>query len=160
VAEVQRCHALGHRGIVANPSPETLGFPHLNERSWDPLWATCQELDMVVSFHVGGGMPFVPWSGYSQNQGIAVRACRIIAGNSMFMANMLFSGILERFPTLKVFSAESGIGWIPYILETADHQFEAQKVWREGQSALPSELFHRQCYSSFWYEKAALKLRK
>ena len=159
VAEVTRCHELGHRGIVGNPNPDLLSLPHLNDPYWDPLWATCQELGLVVSFHVGGGGPVSLWGGYTQNQSIAVRACRIIAGNSLFMANVLYSGILERFPRLKVFSAESGIGWIPYLLETADHQFEAQKLWREGQETRPSELFHRQCYSSFWYEKAALKLR-
>jgi predicted TIM-barrel fold metal-dependent hydrolase len=159
VDEVTRCHELGHRGIVANPNPDLLGFAHLNDPQWDPLWAACQELGMVVSFHVGGGAPVITWDGYTQNQSIAVRACRIIAGNSLFMANLLYSGILERFPALKVFSAESGIGWVAYLLETADHQYEAQKLWREGQQTLPSELFHRQCYSSFWYEKSAMKIR-
>ena len=159
VAEVARCHEMGHRGIIGNPAPEVMGFPHLNEAHWDPLWATCEDLGMVVSFHVGGGAPVEPWSGYTQNQAISVRSCRVIAGNSLFMANLLYSGILERFPRLKVFSAESGIGWIPYLLETADHQYEAQKLWREGQPTKPSELFHRQCYASFWYERVALRIR-
>jgi predicted TIM-barrel fold metal-dependent hydrolase len=160
VAEVARCHDLGHRGIVAHPTPDVLGFPHLNDPQWDPLWAVCQEREVVVSFHVGGGVPVIPWEGYSRLQAIALISCRAITGNSIYMANILYSGILERFPRLKIFSAESGIGWIPYLLETADHQFEAQRLWREGQKTRPSELFHRQCYSSFWFEKSAIKIRE
>ena len=159
VAEVERCHDRGHRGIIANPTPDVLGFRHLNDPYWDRLWSVCQEREVVVSFHVGGGPRVVLWDGYTQNQSIAVISCRAIAGNSLFVANLLFSGILERFPRLKFFSAESGIGWVAYLLETADHQFESQKLWRDGQQTKPSDLFHRQCYASFWFEKSALKIR-
>ena len=93
---------------IGNPAPEVMGFPHLNEAHWDPLWATCEDLGMVVSFHVGGGAPVEPWSGYTQNQAISVRSCRVIAGNSLFMANLLYSGILERFPRLKFSQPKAG----------------------------------------------------
>jgi predicted TIM-barrel fold metal-dependent hydrolase len=75
------------------------------------------------------------------------------------MANLLYSGVLERFPRLRFVSVESGLGWVPYLLETADHQYEAQQLWKEGVLIRPSESFRRQCYVNFWFESTGIELR-
>jgi predicted TIM-barrel fold metal-dependent hydrolase len=85
---------------------------------------------------------------------------RSISANTQVMAQLLFSHIMERFPRLKLVSSESGIGWVPYLLEVADHQWERQKLWREGMALKPSDYFHRQCYANFWFEELGIKMRE
>ena len=48
---------------------------------------------------------------------------------------------------------ESGIGWVPFLLEAMDYQFEETvPTEREGLSMKPSEYFRRQIFASFWFE--------
>ena len=82
-----------------------------------------------------------------------------LASNIQVMSTLLYSGIFDRFPTLKFVSSESGLGWAPYLLETADHQWESQRLYKHGMPTKPSELFHRQCYINFWYEETGIALR-
>ena len=72
------------------------------------------------------------------------------------LGNVLYSGILERFPGVKIVSVESGIGWVPFMLEALDYE------WEETGSAAeyplphpPSYYFKRQVYACFWFEHAA-----
>ena len=71
------------------------------------------------------------------------------------VANFLYSRILMRFPALKVVFAESSLAWGAYELETADHQFERQRLHLEGYDMKPSEMFHRQCYMTGWYDRVS-----
>ena len=75
------------------------------------------------------------------------------------VANFLYSRILMRYPTLKVVFAESSLAWGAYELETADHQFERQRLHLEGYDMKPSEMFHRQCYMTGWYDRSAIEAR-
>ena len=62
--------------------------------------------------------------------------------------DLLFSGILPRFPELKFVSVESGVGWVPFVLQAADYQFGQLGVRAERPEfeLLPSEYFHRQVH--------------
>jgi uncharacterized protein len=65
--------------------------------------------------------------------------------------------VLAKFPTIKFVSVESGIGWIPFLLEALDYQFEGNSVRSERPDLdmLPSEYFHRNVYSCYWFEQVA-----
>jgi predicted TIM-barrel fold metal-dependent hydrolase len=160
IEEVRRAHALGHRALVWTAAPQTFGLVHFNERYWDPLWAELQERDMPVCLHIGSakGGP-EPWPGYGPMKKLSMISINAITSNVQVMANLIYSGVLERFPRLRFVSVESGLGWVPYLLETADHQYEAQHLWDEGVSMRPSEYFRRQCYVNFWYEATGVELR-
>lgn len=160
VAEARRAHGLGHRAVVWTAAPQNYGFPHFNDRYWDPLWATLQELAMPVALHIGsakGGTPL--WEGFDAFTRLAMVSVTAITSNLHAVANLLFSGVLERFPRLNFVSVESGLGWVPYLLETADHQYEQQHLWTEGMSMRPSEYFRRQVYVNFWFEVSGIQLR-
>ena len=78
--------------------------------------------------------------------------------NSRVISNMICGGVLERFPTLKVVSVESGIGWIPFMLEAIDYEWEETGSQSEiALSMKPSDYFRRQVYGCFWFEKTAPK---
>jgi predicted TIM-barrel fold metal-dependent hydrolase len=160
IAEVKRAHARGHRALVWTAAPQTFGLIHFNDRYWDPLWAELQERSMPVCLHIGsarGGAE--PWSGYGPMKSLSLVSINAITSNVHVMANLLYSGVLERFPRLRFVSVESGLGWVPYLLETADHQYEAQQLWKEGVLIRPSESFRRQCYVNFWFESTGIELR-
>lgn len=153
VEELRRAHGLGHRALVWTSAPESFGFPHFNERYWEPLWSVLEDLEMPVALHIGSARELTePWEGFSTMRKLSMVSTFAITSNLQVMANLLLSGILERHPRLRFISVESGLGWVPYLLETVDHQFEAQRLWKDGMSLKPSEYFHRQCYVNFWYE--------
>jgi uncharacterized protein len=73
--------------------------------------------------------------------------------NGRVMANIIFSGLLDRFPKLKFVSVESGIGWIPFLLESLDWQLFGMAGNLAGNYELkPSEYFARNFYGCFWFE--------
>ena len=163
IAEVERTRKLGVKGI-SFAFPQQFGFPHIADPYWDPFWSVAQETELSINLHIGGGGSQgvggeAPWKGLSAMGRMAELSTKAISSNIQVMSTILFSGILERFPSLKVVSSESGLGWVPYLLETADHQWEAQRLAREGFSIKPSDYFHRQCYVNFWYEVTGPAMR-
>ena len=163
VAEVERAVKLGHRGIVmlAEPSRNLDGLPHFNDRYWDPLWAICQDLDAPIHWHAGAGirLSMPSWNGYTRNQTQAMGPAGSFSVQAQFIPNLIFSGVLERYPGTKWVCAETGLGWVNYILEGCDHEWEKRHLWTEGITTRPSETFRRQVYVDFWYEEAGVQQR-
>lgn len=156
VAEVKRIRDMGLTGITMTDKPEEFGLPYLNEPHWDPFWATCEELRIPVNFHIGaGGDTFQRsvWRTLSPQRKLAIGSVALFLDNFRVIVNLIFSGLLERYPTLKFVSVESGIGWIPFVLEACEYQFdETVPTEREGLTLRPTEYFRRQIYASFWFE--------
>jgi predicted TIM-barrel fold metal-dependent hydrolase len=162
VSEIERCAALGHRGILFTGEPQMFGLPLLGDRSWDPLWRVASETGMPISFHIGGGDftgPFSP----ERIAAHGIAATYVKASVQLFMENgvqildLMLSGVLPRFPDARFVSVESGIGFIPFILEAADYAFgeAAMREERPEFELLPSEYFHRQVYGCWFFEETA-----
>jgi predicted TIM-barrel fold metal-dependent hydrolase len=163
VKEIRRAVARGHKGVVFPALPMLLrDVPHINEPAYDPLWATCQELEVPICFHAGSSpqIQFPAYADLSPGLATALAALTRPVSSVQVVANFLYSRILMRFPTLQVVFAESALGWGVYELETADHQFERQRLHLEGYDLKPSEMFHRQCYMTGWYDQAAIEGRR
>ncbi len=161
VAEIQRVHANGLRGIVTCSNPEEAGLPDMAEREWDPVWETCSTLSMPVNFHIGsskGNLDFfgrAPWPSFGEERKLAVGSANLFMGNARVIGNLIYSGVPERFPNLKFVSVESGIGWLPFFLECLDHQLhETAPNELAVLSMAPSDYFRRQFYGCFWFEQA------
>ena len=164
VQEIQRAVKQGHRGVVYPAAPMMLreGLPHINEPDYDPIWALCQDLQVPVCFHAGcsKAMQFPAYPALSPGLAASLEAMTRPISTVQVVANFLYSRILLRFPTLKVVFAETSLSWGAYELETADHQFERQRLHLEGYDLKPSEMFHRQCYMTGWYDRAAIEARR
>ena len=163
VAEIRRAVGKGHRGVVMPSVPMMLrDVPHINEPVYDPLWATCQQLNVPVCFHSGvtREIEFPPYVGFSPEITSTMEAITRPASAVLVMANFLFARILERFPKLQVIFAETSLAWGAYELELADHQFERQRLHTEGYDLLPSALFKRQCHIIGWFDTTGLKTRQ
>jgi len=152
VREIHRAVARGHRGVIFPAEPIHLrNLPHINSEHYDPIWATCQELDVPLCFHAGSAprlqFPLAP--NLAPELAAAFQSVVRPASAVFDLTNILFSRILLRFPKLKVVFAESTISWGTFLLEYADHQYEQDHC---GYELKPSEMFHRQCYLTAWYD--------
>jgi predicted TIM-barrel fold metal-dependent hydrolase len=77
--------------------------------------------------------------------------------NANAVVDTIFGGICERFPNLSFVSVESGVGWVPFLLEAMDWQWENCGLRVEHpDNLLPSEYFRRQFYACFWFERGTL----
>lgn len=155
-AEAERCADLGMRGVNMNSDPHQHGLPHLGDPYWNPLWEVCVDRSLPVNFHIGasdesmtwhgGGL----WPGHPANIALAYGSLMLFVGNMRVLTNILLSRFLERYPTLKIVSVESGAGWVPFMLEGLDYQMmEAGVDLKESMS----EIFRRQIYACSWFER-------
>jgi uncharacterized protein len=164
VAEFHRCleRSVEIRGINFG-YPHAFGYPHICDPVWDQLWAALEEADLPLHLHIGSGnaMGMAPetWPGYQEKtRAVAERSTKAIAAHTTVATTFLFSGIFERFNKLKVVFAETGAGWVPYLLHVADHQWERQHLSQFG-VPLPSRAFRQHCYTNFWFEHIDDSLR-
>jgi predicted TIM-barrel fold metal-dependent hydrolase len=76
-----------------------------------------------------------------------------------FVSNFVLSGVADRFPGLVLVCAETGTGWLAYLMHACDRVWEREQLWREGAPTRPSEIIRRQVRATFWYEKAGIRMR-
>jgi predicted TIM-barrel fold metal-dependent hydrolase len=160
VREVHRAATLGLRGVNLTSDPQDLGAPDLANRAWDPLWEACSSLDLPVHFHIGASLTTMnyfgtyPWDSHDDDTKLAIGGTLLFIGNARVVVNIICSGMLDRFPKLKIVSVESGTGWIPFILEALDYEMDENAPQAKAAlSMLPSEYFKRQIYATTWFER-------
>jgi len=164
VAEIRRCHAMGIRGINCGTGPHLHGLPDLSQPAWDPMWDVCAELAMPVNFHIGASTDTFswfgssPWPSHDMDTKLAIGSAMMYLSNASVMANLIFGGVLERHPTVQFVSVESGIGWIPFFLQSLDYQLQQSTPGLHGTrlSLTPTEYFRRQMHACFWFEEAGV----
>jgi predicted TIM-barrel fold metal-dependent hydrolase len=164
IEEVHRTAADGLHGVNICTDPQLGGAPELWQREWEPFWEACAEHRQSVNFHIGASETSMnwygssPWPGLDGERKLAIGSAMMYLSNARVLANLIFSGVLERFPTVKFVSVESGIGWIPFFLESLDYQIhESSPSVVAALSMLPSEYFKRQVYGCFWFEKRQVR---
>jgi predicted TIM-barrel fold metal-dependent hydrolase len=156
VAEVKRAVKRGVRGLdVANrPDMTPLWDPF-----WNPLWQIAHENGLPVHFHtIGSRAP--DYTKLPPKVGRAAFAAHI-TNFQMHMGYMLmsliFSGALEHYPNLKIVIGEAGIGWIPYVLDHMDLEWEDQFKDLDLKMK-PSGYWYRQCYATYQTDRVGIKL--
>ena len=69
------------------------------------------------------------------------------------IVQMISSGVFERHPKLRAGTIESGVGWIPWVINQLDHGYRAHHMWlRPVIPRLPSEYFKQNCFATFMEE--------
>jgi predicted TIM-barrel fold metal-dependent hydrolase len=158
VAEVERVAARGAlSGIEVANSHE---MAPLFDPSWEPLWAVAEEAGYPVHYHTIGpklNYDFEPMQPLQRRQAFAVH----ITGFQLAMADILmeiiYGGVLEVHPKLKIVIGESGIGWIPYLLEHMDLEWEDQ--FKDLNLTMkPSQYWRRQCYATYQSDPIGVRL--
>jgi predicted TIM-barrel fold metal-dependent hydrolase len=145
VAEIRWGAAMGLRGGVNLPS-WNVDFPAFHHPRYDPLWATCAELRMPINIHVGnhGADPRL--------YGNVSSAGMIAAAEATWWARrpltlLIFGGVFERHPGLRLVFAEMHADWIPNLLEHLESVFHRRlnATLCRGLSLTPREYWERNC---------------
>ena len=122
-----RCVGKGARGFFVPGSPER---PYWDPY-YDPLWRAVSETGSAVSFHRNhGGRPRADEAPQLDVPGMNVGGIvvRFFSAVTPF-TYMIFTGVFERFPDLKVVVGEVNCGWMPFWLENMDQNFQQQRHW-------------------------------
>lgn len=154
--EVARIKKMGLTGGILLPmdSPTSGSLP-LYVSDLEPLWQLCADLDVPIHKHAPAP-PEMPMADRGGPGVIAISFAENHFYNRRGVAHLIFSGVLERHPTLKVILTEGGANWIPEHLEQLDRIFSDGKDERgfrrflspavQPLSLTPSEYFHRNFY--------------
>jgi predicted TIM-barrel fold metal-dependent hydrolase len=158
VAEVRRAAKLGLTSLEFATSVDMVPLydPH-----WEPLWQAVNETGMAMHFHTTGGRNVAPRDHLplrAQRAAAAVSITGFQLITSQFLMGMIYGGVLERYPKIRVVLGESGIGWIPYILDRMDYEYEDQFHRDLGLSMKPSDYWRRQCRATFQVDEVGVEL--
>src|SRR5262252_1662540 len=154
IAETERCKKAGMVGTMIWQVPDAK-LPFTSEH-YERFWAASQDLDMPVHLHILTGF------GPSMNRGTAKGLTRY--RNSVnqtreiqdALFDMIFSGVLERYPKLKIVSVENEVGWMPFWLQQWDYYYNRfKKVNPPPFTKNPSEYFKDQIFGTFFRDTVA-----
>jgi len=163
IAEIQRCAALGFKGLCL-PCKPVFGAPNhedlnYNLREFEPLWDCIDDVDLPITFHVSTGRD--PRTARSQGGAIINYTVHSLAPTMEPLVNICASGVAERHPNLRFGSIEAGIGWVAWMMEAMDEAYRKHHMWVKPKlELLPSEYFRRQGFASFQEDSAGLDLAR
>jgi predicted TIM-barrel fold metal-dependent hydrolase len=172
VAELRRMAGIGMSGAMISvyPGPER-SYDH---PMYEPLWVAASELDIPLSLHIATNRvledaPSSPAATKVQGTDGApgLQKPTQYATSSYWvqctLADMIFAGVFERFPELKVVSLEYEAAWAATLIQAMDYTY-TQRARRESWyrfkgDALPSDFYHRNVYISFQEDALGIRLR-
>jgi predicted TIM-barrel fold metal-dependent hydrolase len=156
--ELRRAAAMGLRGAMIWLSPPE-GAPGYNSTVYDPFWAAAQELEMPLVLHaITGGaesrLIINYWDEHSSLGGL-IRHHEIEHTLGMF----ILSGVLERFPKLRVISAENHTEWVPLFLKRLGTALRRGSTFPTKLSMDATDYFHRQVMVTYMNEPGTVDNR-
>ena len=156
VEELERCAKIGLAGAMITTYPD--GVRYAEGRSYDspqyePFWVAAQDLDMPLSLHFTTNRPVRGEKIGIYNVTKPDLITNVDHWVRMSLSHMIFSGVFERYPKLKVSSVENELAWAPHFINRLDYTY-TQRIQGEGWhrfkgDMLPSDYSHRNVYLSF-----------
>ena len=176
IAEMEHCAKLGLRGVQLGKYPSGLNYPTPED---DRFWAAALDLDMPLTIHTSMMMgragrgeymikyPLEP-EGYDRPPiDLVQRITQYMHGHcgGLEIAQMILTGLFDRFPKLKIFWAENNVGWVPIYLEQMDINYERNRFWAERQLGVKplaqraSDYVREHVYWGFFDDPIGMRLR-
>ena len=177
VAELAHCAGLGLRGVTLGVFPSGKSYPTPAD---DRFWAAAIDMKMPLTVHVGfdrlGPRASEPTFEYrdadpgmvAKIPGRTIVEWMALLGlpPALSLTQMIMSGAFDRFADLKIFFAETRLGWVPFWMEEADYWYERHRHWAERLLNLPplrqrpSDYVRQHIYFSVQHvERVAVELR-
>jgi predicted TIM-barrel fold metal-dependent hydrolase len=133
--------------------PHVIGFMITSQRHvgvhhnrYMKVYAELERLNMPIGFHAG---PFWGDSMTStMNRFTSVHAVSFVTCNMTHLTNWIINGIQERFPALKTIWIESGLAWLPFMMQRLDHEFMLRQSDAPLLRKMPSEYMKDMFYTS------------
>ena len=157
--EVRRAiEDLGLSGIVISDKPESLGLPSFNMDYWAGFWEYCSTTSTPVDFHIAGNEASSrtrdwKWETFESGDGDCLLVMHALSGKCCHRRQLLFERHFRQYPGLKLVSVESGMGWIPFLLDAMEYQFDEEMPnEKKALQRRPREYFRDHFYATFWFE--------
>jgi predicted TIM-barrel fold metal-dependent hydrolase len=175
IAEMKHCKKLGLKGILLGALPSAKGYPTQED---DKFWAAAVDMQMPVTVHVQfyrtGARAAQPTFKYPKEDPVIMQRlrrpflewlCNFGLAPSVSIAQLVLAGVFERHPKLKIFFAETRLGWVPFWLEHMDLWYQRHLGWAQEYlgfqplKELPSHYVREHVYFSVQYEQVAIEER-
>lgn len=150
VAELKRCKALGLKGVSLSAFPNGSGVAKPED---DRFWETALALNMPVAAHTHFGNSFPPFVTGPQ-AGASPRASSLCSRQALqrplwTVAQLIGTGVFDRFPELQVYFAETNASWLPNALVQLDENYETYgRSYEPKLAKAPSQYFRDHVYLS------------
>jgi len=155
VAEIRRAHGRGLRGALLPAHPPSGSWW---DDAWVPVWRTLVECGMPAGLHVGFG--FARRHRFAGGPAFMTDVVMTKLEMAAPLADLVFGGVLARWPGLRVVSVEAYVGWLPFVAEYMDHAYRVHRYWNDlGLPELPSVYLRRQVYATFIEDPVGLRER-
>ncbi len=154
-AEARRCLDMGLKGFVLPDLPERLGVTSYVDPYWTSFFELCEDRGAPLNFHLNAAMDGnrLAWGGMKFESVTAVGSMMYYIGNAATMGNFMASGLLDRHPRLKIGLIESGLGWVPFAIESMEHMFDEMLAGlADKPQKRPWEYFRENFWVTYWYE--------
>ena len=176
IAEMTRLHDAGIAGYTITDKPELLGLPELPDAYFAPMWRFADETQSVMNFHIGSGSrrgtprpdqlknsstatdhyADLYWKEYGPQRRMAIVMSQSYMSNVRVITNLCMGGFFDNYPNLQIVSAESGMGWVPFILESMEYSLDegvTDPHERSMQLRRPTEYFRDHISVTCWFER-------
>jgi predicted TIM-barrel fold metal-dependent hydrolase len=155
-AEMERVASLGFKAAMIPTTPPE-GMPY-NRPEFDPLWKIASDAGMPLSLHTGTGA--LPQQEKGPG-GAVINYAKVGLLSADTLCYFAASGVLERFPNLKMVFVETGAGWFAYCCERMDEAFEEHEQWVKPKlKEPPSHYAKTQCHVTLGADRAPLLTRE
>ena len=163
VAELARIRERGLAGALITVLPPA-DKPY-DLAIYEPLWAAACDLDIPLSMHVATGRQLLS-ADPGQESTLRVSEAAFYLQDHFVrksIGELIFGGVFERHPKLRVGSIEHEVSWVPFFLFQMDYCYTDRPVrgdWiRFKNAALPSSFFRENCFVSFQEDVVGLRVR-
>jgi predicted TIM-barrel fold metal-dependent hydrolase len=145
VEELERVAKQGLRGAMIWGSPPD-DKPY-SSPIYDKFWQAASDLSLPLSLHVITGKGKESRVSFRH---MSTAYMNLIHEIQRTLTNLVMGGVLERFPRLKIVSAENDIGWFPHYMYRMDHAYDKFNAMEKNPLPMkPSEYVRRQIWGTF-----------
>lgn len=155
VAELKRARKEGYRGVAISAWPS--GGDNLGPED-DPFWDVAAELEMPVSIHL------LLAANRQKNTGSKQASVALGAGAFSYtmplITELIFQGVFDRFPKLRMAGIETGVGWLPHFLEMTDDRYWRNRHWADVRlKKVPSDYVRDHWLFTFIVDRSGIAMR-
>jgi predicted TIM-barrel fold metal-dependent hydrolase len=165
-AEIRKNAERGFKTVTFVPDPPAIGLPPVWSDYWNPFFAACEETQTVVSLHIGAsglGLTKLELSELDTTRPVAIGTASTAVYGITTAAAWLYGGVFTRFPRLKATLPESGVSWVPAMLDRLNymdgHAGQAYRGAWTDPDLRPAEVLLRNCWFCAFDDFAGIELR-
>ena len=135
----------------------TVRYKPVHHNSYMRLYRMIEERGMPLGFHAGPN-----WSGEAYlkqlNRFISAHAISFVLSNMVHMTNWIINALPERFPKLKTLWIESGVAWIPFMMQRLDSEYLMRSSEAPNLKRMPSDYIKEMYFTSQPMERTNMKM--